>query len=50
MLHDIDAVQHRQPDHEVEPLFVERWSPRAMTGEALKPGQLEQLLEAARLK
>ncbi|MBT6276244.1 MAG: nitroreductase family protein [Chromatiales bacterium] len=48
MLHDIDTFLHRHPDHQVEPLFVERWSPRAMSGEPLDPGQLEQLFEAAR--
>lgn len=38
----------RQPEHEVEPLIVERWSPRAMSGEALSDAELGQLFEAAR--
>jgi len=38
----------RQPDHAIEPLFVERWSPRAFTGEAVPEPELLRMLEAAR--
>lgn len=38
----------RRPDHPVDPLFVHRWSPRAMSGEAIADHQLMTLLEAAR--
>lgn len=38
----------RRPDHPVDPLFVHRWSPRAMSGEAIAEHQLMTLLEAAR--
>lgn len=38
----------RQPDHAIEPLFVERWSPRAFTGEALPESELFRMFEAAR--
>jgi nitroreductase len=38
----------RRPDHPCDPLFVHRWSPRAMSGEALAPHQVMTLLEAAR--
>ncbi|NKC11178.1 MAG: nitroreductase [Gammaproteobacteria bacterium] len=48
MLHGIDVSGYRQAEHDIEPLFVERWSPRGMSGEPLAEGQLEQLLEAAR--
>ena len=48
MLHGIDVSAHRSPAHEVESLFVERWSPRGMSGERLAPGQLDRLFEAAR--
>jgi len=34
--------------HEIEPLFIRRWSPRAMSGEPLPDGMLGQLFEAAR--
>ena len=38
----------RQPDHAVDPLFIERWSPRAFTGEALPESELFRMFEAAR--
>lgn len=44
----IDVFEHRSPDHEVLPLFVERWSPRAMSGEGISDQELAQLFEAAR--
>ncbi|HLU48321.1 MAG TPA: nitroreductase family protein, partial [Planctomycetota bacterium] len=43
-----DPLDHRQADHPIEPIFLRRWSPRAMTGEPLAPGELEKLFEAAR--
>jgi nitroreductase len=49
MIYDeIDAHEHRHPDHEIEPYFVERWSPRSMTGEPLSEEDLMRLFEAAR--
>ena len=44
----INALEHRKPDHPVELLFVERWSPRAMSGEPLSEGEILTLFEAAR--
>jgi nitroreductase len=38
----------RTPDHPIEPLFVERWSPRAMSGEPITHDELMRLFEAAR--
>jgi nitroreductase len=38
----------RQPDHEIDPLFVARHSPRAFTGEAVPQGELMRMIEAAR--
>lgn len=38
----------RKPDHAIEPLFVRRWSPRAMNGQALTETELLTLFEAAR--
>ena len=38
----------RQPDHEIDPLFLERWSPRAFTGEAVPEAELLRMFEAAR--
>lgn len=38
----------RVAEHEIDPLFVERWSPRSMTGEPLRREDLQRLFEAAR--
>ena len=38
----------RMPDYPVEPLFVERWSPRAYTGEPIPQDVLHTIFEAAR--
>jgi nitroreductase len=43
-----DATQVRTADHIIEPLFLQRWSPRAMSGEPLREGELMSLFEAAR--
>lgn len=45
MIHPRDI---RKPEHPVDPLFVERWSPRAFTGEAISAEEIAVLLEAAR--
>jgi nitroreductase len=39
---------YRKADHPVEPIFVRRWSPRAMSGEPLSDAELMSLFEAAR--
>jgi nitroreductase len=38
----------RTADHPVDPMFLERWSPRAFTGEAIPEEVLMSLFEAAR--
>jgi nitroreductase len=38
----------RNPDHKVDPLFTERWSPRAFTGETIDEPTLLRFFEAAR--
>ena len=38
----------RTADHPIDPLFLERWSPRAMTGEPIAEADLLTMLEAAR--
>lgn len=43
-----DATNVRSPDKPIEPIFLERWSPRAMSGQALTEGELLTVLEAAR--
>jgi nitroreductase len=39
---------HRKADHAVDDLFVDRWSPRAMSGEPISQDELNVLFEAAR--
>ena len=43
-----EARNHRKPNYDVHPLIVNRWSPRAMTGEELSDDELMPLFEAAR--
>ncbi|REJ97043.1 MAG: nitroreductase [Planctomycetota bacterium] len=43
-----DALDHRTSDHPIVPLFLQRWSPRAMSGEPLSPEERNSLFEAAR--
>jgi nitroreductase len=38
----------RTSDHDVDPIFLRRWSPRAYTGEAMSEAELMSILEAAR--
>lgn len=38
----------RTAEFDVDPMFLERWSPRAFTGEAMPPEALMSLFEAAR--
>jgi nitroreductase len=38
----------RVPEHPIDPLFLRRWSPRAMSGAPVARAQLQVLLEAAR--
>src|SRR4051812_45795311 len=38
----------RTPDHPIDPLFIERWSPRAFYGSEMPDADLMSLFEAAR--
>lgn len=44
----IDGSEVREPEHEVDELFLDRWSPRAMSGEGVSEEELMSLFEAAR--
>ena len=46
--HESRAAIVRTPDRPIDPLFVDRWSPRAMSGEPITRDELFQLFEAAR--
>jgi nitroreductase len=43
-----DPRNFRHADYPIEPLFVDRWSPRAMNGTSLSEQELMPLFEAAR--
>lgn len=42
------TANSRTAEHTIDPLFLERWSPRAFTTEAISEAQLLTLFEAAR--
>ena len=42
------TVGNRTSDHEIDPIFLERWSPRAFTGESISQEDLLTMLEAGR--
>ncbi|MFB6228495.1 MAG: nitroreductase family protein [Halobacteriales archaeon] len=42
------VAEHRTPTHDIDPIFVNRWSPRSMTGDQLDPEEFLPLFEAAR--
>ena len=44
----IITLNGRTADHPIDPLFLERWSPRAFTGEAISEAAFMTILEAAR--
>ncbi len=41
-------MTQRAADHDIDPLFLERWSPRAFDGSPVPQEDLETMLEAAR--
>ncbi len=42
------TIGNRTADHPIDPIFLERWSPRAFTGEAMPEAELMTMFEAAR--
>ncbi len=45
---DAAAVRKAADSPEISPIFLTRWSPRALSGKALNRGEVEALVEAAR--
>lgn len=43
-----EIKENRKPGHDINPLIIGRWSPRAMSGENLSDEELMPLFEAAR--
>jgi nitroreductase len=48
MTEPIDPLDFRNPDHEIDPIFPRRWSPRAMSGKTVERATMLRLFEAAR--
>jgi nitroreductase len=48
VLIDIKGQDFRKADHEIEPFFLNRWSPKAMTGEEITREELMRMFESAR--
>jgi nitroreductase len=44
----LDIHAYRQPEYNADPLFMRRWSPRAMSGEDISEAELMTLFEAAK--
>jgi nitroreductase len=44
----VTTANHRTADHAVNPIFLERWSPRAFTPDAISEAELQTFFEAAR--
>ena len=44
----IKGSEQRHADHPVDLIFIDRWSPRAMSGEEIPHEELMVLFEAAR--
>jgi nitroreductase len=47
-MQELKTAPHRQPEHPVDAIFPNRWSPRAMNGQPLARETLMTLFEAAR--
>jgi nitroreductase len=48
VLIDIKGQEFRKADHDIPLLFVDRWSPRAMSGEEITREELMRMFEASR--
>lgn len=48
MATSINISDFRKPEQAINPLLLDRWSPRALSGEALKPEELLAIFEAAK--
>ena len=42
------AGDHREAAHDIDPIFINRWSPRAMSGAPVTQAELDRMFEAAR--
>lgn len=45
---DINALDTRDSDYPIDPMFLARWSPRAMSGDQVTADEIKTLIDAAR--
>jgi len=45
---NINVKEHREAEYPVDDIFINRWSPRAMSGDPVSKDELMSLIEAAR--
>jgi nitroreductase len=48
MINEVKVSENREPQYDVDQVFLNRWSPRAMSGEGIGRDELMSLFEAAR--
>ena len=48
MITDVNVNDFRKPENKINPLILERWSPRSLSGEPLSDAEFLSLLEAAK--
>jgi nitroreductase len=48
MINEVDVSEYRRPEYNIDRIFLNRWSPRAMSGEEISRDELMSLFEAAR--
>jgi nitroreductase len=48
MINEVNVSEYRRPEYSVDRIFLNRWSPRAMSGEEISRDELMSLFEAAR--
>ncbi len=48
MINEVNGSEHRKPEYDVDQMFVNRWSPRAMSGVGISRDELMSLIEAAK--
>ena len=48
MLRGMDISRYRKPEFDIDEIFLNRWSPRAMSGEEISEAELMSLFEAAK--
>ncbi len=48
MINEVNVSEYRKPEYDVDPIFLNRWSSRAMSGEVIRRDEIMSLFEAAR--